>query len=133
MKLKVDGSGVLNRIRRAMEVIVDRDGKMAAERLLEAIVENTPVKTGYARSRWTLQPADAYALKYTVGYSAGPFFKEARWVLSNDAPYIIYLNQGSSKQAPPFFIEMTIQSQGFKLNSTISGPGVPRPKDWTKS
>lgn len=118
IKLKVDGSGMFNKISRALTKLVDVDGQIAVERLKDAIVLNTPIRTGYARSRWTLAPTTEYKMQYTVSYS-GVFFREAKFTISNDAPYIARLNQGSSRQAPAFFIESTIMSQGFKINSTV--------------
>ena len=47
----------------------------------------TPKDTGFATSRWVISG----------------MFPEFR--VTNDASYIEYLNQGSSKQAPSFFIE----------------------------
>ena len=70
----------------------DLDAKLRfANNLLRRI---TPVDTGFARSRWK--------------YSSNLFLPGG--VLENDAPYIIYLNQGSSKQAPAFFIERALQA-----------------------
>jgi hypothetical protein len=117
IKLRVDGSKFTDKIKRAVESIVDVSGRMAAERLLSAVVANTPVDTGYARSRWTLQKPDAYTVRYSV--STPGLFTEFKFVLSNDAPYIVYLNRGSSKQAPAYFIESTIMSQGFRLTSAV--------------
>lgn len=117
IKLKVDGSGMFKKIGRALESLVDVRGQLAAERLHAAMVLNTPIKTGYARSRWTIRQTDAYTVKYT--FSKPGLFGEFNYTISNDAPYIIYLNAGSSKQAPAFFIESTILSQGFRINSAV--------------
>jgi len=47
----------------------------------------TPKDTGFASSRWRI-----------TGYFP-------RYRLENDADYIEHLNEGSSKQAPAFFVE----------------------------
>jgi hypothetical protein len=59
----------------------------------------TPVRTGYARSRW----------KYSFEEDS-----EGNVVgnIDNDAPYIGRLNQGSSQQAPKFFIEQVLIAIG---------------------
>lgn len=120
IKLNVDGSGLVNKIKRALESVVDTEGTLAANRLMSALISNTPIKTGYARSRWTLQEVSTYTVKYEAQYKQGAFFREFKISLSNDAPYIIYLNQGSSKQAPAYFIEATILSQGFRINTAVA-------------
>lgn len=70
----------LDGVNRAMSLDVYR-------RLWEA----TPVRTGYARSRWDLdwQPAGG-------GH------------ITNDTDYLIYLNAGSSQQAPSGFIQKAV-------------------------
>ena len=55
--------------------------------MLAMLKAATPKDTGFATSRWKISG----------------LFPEYR--VENDASYIEYLNQGSSKQAPSFFIE----------------------------
>jgi hypothetical protein len=119
IKLKVDGTGLFTRIRKTLENAVDVTGRLAASRLLNAIVLNTPIRTGYARSRWTIDYRKSYTVKYDVS-NPSLLFSEFKYTISNDAPYIIYLNRGSSRQAPAFFIEATILSQGFKINNAVT-------------
>ena len=56
---------------------------------LEALKEATPVDTGHDRDGWT---------------STGNFIK-------NEVDYISILNQGTSDQAPKYFIEKTVLAQ----------------------
>ena len=56
--------------------------------LYRRLWEATPVRTGYARSRWTLE-----------------FEDDGRMELTNDTDYLIYLNNGTSEQAPAGFIQ----------------------------
>src|SRR5210317_331169 len=63
--------------------------KKETYRMKDAIVFKTPIDTGAAKASWTVIPG---SFKYTV---------------SSDSPYMDKLNSGSSKQAPPFFIEST--------------------------
>lgn len=53
-----------------------------AENVFADVVDLTPVRSGYAQSRWTIN-------KIAEGYS-----------IENDCDYIVYLDQGSSEQAP---------------------------------
>ncbi len=61
------------------------------------LVAETPVDTGYARSRWKTA-------------EVGEVF-----VTTNDAPYIEHLNAGSSKQAPAHFVEQVALKYGTPL------------------
>ena len=58
--------------------------------LHEGLWTATPVRTGYARSRWTTR------------------WRNGRGSITNDTPYLIYLNAGSSEQAPSGFIQAEI-------------------------
>lgn len=90
----------------------------------------TPVDTGWARSNWiasTGAPALAAvgtratvdlgsqqaALAKIFGYklSDGPAF------VTNNVPYILHLNEGSSKQAPRAFVQRAI----LRAVKTVSG------------
>jgi len=55
--------------------------------MLVMLEASTPVLTGYAQSRWKID-------------GSYPRFR-----VLNDAAYIEYLNRGTSKQAPAFFVE----------------------------
>ena len=115
MKISVDFSRMRSKLVRVVESAADFSGKMAAERLMQAMILATPIKTGYARSQWTYERRPNPALSRRVSTSTAFGINEARYTISNYAPYIIYLNRGSSKQAPAFFVEKTILEQGFKL------------------
>jgi hypothetical protein len=74
---------------------------------------NTPIDTGYARSRWQRATEEAFKVSFSFSNPLLVRFTEVRNVIINDAPYIQYLNEGWSKQAPPRYIEQTILQQGF--------------------
>ena len=60
--------------------------------------EATPVDTGRARDGWSINAND----------------------IENNVEYIDRLNEGSSKQAPPYFIEKTVLSQpGVRPNGIV--------------
>lgn len=103
------------KLRAAVEEVADYSGEMAAKRLMQALILATPIKTGYARSQWTFERKPNPPLSKSVSTSSMFGLRESNFQVSNYAPYIIYLNQGSSRQAPAFFIEQTILEQGFKL------------------
>jgi len=77
--------------------------------MLVMLEASTPILTGYARSRWKI---DGLYPRFRV---------------VNDASYIEYLNRGSSKQAPSFFIESIALRYGKPVGSIAtvmpSNPG----------
>jgi hypothetical protein len=69
------------------------------EELLERLRRATPVDTGRARDSWRIDEEG----------------------IVNDVPYINELNQGSSTQAPKYFIESTVLSTSdISLNGIIA-------------
>lgn len=77
-----------------MEEIADDDIDSKMDAATKLLREVTPVDTGFARSRWTNRK--------NVLLPGG--------VIENDAPYILFLNQGTSRQAPAFFIERVLRT-----------------------
>lgn len=63
-------------------------------RLFTAIVEATPVDTGQARASWRISKTQE-----------GEIFK---WRIVNGVPYIIFLEYGSSKQAPQGMVRINL-------------------------
>jgi len=93
----------INETFRSVTAQFTRIEKRRYERNVSAMIAEleaaTPVDTGFAASRWE---------------SKG-FFPSMR--VENDASYIERLNQGSSKQAPAFFVERIALRFGKPLGS----------------
>ena len=68
--------------------------EQSTDLMLADLIIETPIDTGRARSGW-------YKTKTTDGFK-----------IRNDVDYIEHLNNGSSKQAPEFFIESTVMKYG---------------------
>jgi hypothetical protein len=114
IKFEVKGMAKLEqRIQNELNKKVNADVKLRLGKLYEAIVENTPIDTGYARSRWTYYEEDVIRISFSFKNPLFIKLTDTRWVFSNDASYIQYLNEGWSKQAPPRYIEQTILQQGM--------------------
>tara|TARA_R110000737_G_scaffold47134_4_gene67060 strand:+ start:19009 stop:19416 length:408 start_codon:yes stop_codon:yes gene_type:complete len=94
----------------------------------------TPVKTGWARANWiarigspgtepvgdpesvgSAKGAQNAALGSVLSYKlvSGPVF------ISNNVPYILRLNEGSSQQAPAGFVQRAIQLAVTQLQSKL--------------
>lgn len=106
------------------------------------LIERTPVDTGWARANWVpsigtpfegnadeldevarraaapaqgarQQTSTAALLTYQI--ERGPVF------ISNNVPYIVFLNEGTSDQAPAGFVQAAIQQGIMSLNGTVIG------------
>ncbi len=71
------------------------------EKILSEIKEETPIDTGLARRSWEIRS------------------KGLVTEIVNTTDYIQYLNQGSSKQAPKYFIEKVALKYGQPLGSIV--------------
>jgi hypothetical protein len=68
--------------------------KESCNSFVMALAANTPVDTGHAAAGWEIK-ADGKNI-----------------LVTNDVPYIDFLNQGTSKQAPAYFVEKTALNFG---------------------
>jgi hypothetical protein len=75
-----------------------KEFKLKLENLLKDLKDATPVLTGKARDSWALD-----------------FSGKTTAIVSNSQDYIEILNQGSSQQAPRYFIERVLLDNGFKV------------------
>lgn len=96
-------------------------GKVVQEAALaldQALVLSTPVKTGRARSNWIVSITTA-SDQILEAKSAQAAINHGKAVIkthtpgkaihiTNNLPYIVALNQGSSAQAPAMFVERAI-------------------------
>lgn len=81
-----------------------------------ALVMNTPVDTGRARSNWIASlNAPSVAMvepgqKPDTGAAVSSFKVTDTAYIANNLPYIRRLNEGHSKQRPAGFVEKAVQS-----------------------
>ncbi len=94
-------SNTFNDLKKELEKEQIKKEKIVAKRLLENLIQNTPIDTGLARASWSLE-------KTVEGFK-----------LENSVDYIEHLNQGSSKQAPKYFIEKTAIEYGTPLGQIV--------------
>ncbi len=121
----------IRRVEDELNRFVEKVMRRLVFRVYQALEVSTPVDTGFARSKWTPttgapesslsdRPRDesvaraqaaallaqnkATAAALASGYtlSMGPIF------IVNGAKYLVYLNQGTSAQAPAMFVEQAI-------------------------
>lgn len=121
----------VGRIGREMDEAVETVVRRIELRLMQVLPSVTPVQFGFARSGWTpstgspvttfpVRPSDDGAVKAiakrksaenraqavllanTYKLSMGPLY------ITNPVPYVVFLNLGSSSQAPKNFIERGI-------------------------
>lgn len=112
-----------------------------ASNITAELIETTPVDTGWARANWipqlgvplledltgiapTSAEVAAAAGQQAAGQAeiAGYTIEVGAIFISNNVPYILILNDGSSTQAPPMFIEMAIERGIVAVGNTASSP-----------
>lgn len=76
---------------------------VAANAALAELVAATPVDTGEAAESWSFS-----------------FEGNQRVVLQNNAAHIVFLNTGSSEQAPSYFIETIILKYGKPIGPIVT-------------
>lgn len=104
-----------NRINIERENTTKRQFNSKVIRIFNDIKVNTPILTGRARNSWnvSLNPnSNIDTKKGETAFNPITVLSSAKVdntiYLSNGVPYIQYLNNGSSKQAPKRFIEKAI-------------------------
>lgn len=131
-----------DRLPRQIKIAAANAAIEASKRLLERLWADTPVDTSKALSNWLvgIGKASQYSRMAYVegfaGYTANASTAAARVVafaalerkkpgqvihITNNVNYINKLNAGSSKQAPPMFIESAVfavrySMRGYRLN-----------------
>lgn len=79
-----------------MKLVVNEASATILQEAFRKIVSRTPVASGFARSRWQID-----VQKNSEGYFEGE--------ITNDAPYIVFLEMGSSDQAPNGMVQITLE------------------------
>ena len=95
--------------------VVTLHKKIALE-ALSRIVAKTPVDTGRARGNWQTtinsSPSEELFLTDPVGNGAQALQILGAYqavIIANNVPYIIFLEQGSSQQAPSGMVMLTVE------------------------
>lgn len=87
---------------RKIEVLSKSKLSSTAAILVEDLIAHTPVDTGKARASWSIQPKT-----------------DSTFSIVNDVPYIGFLNEGSSTQAPAHFIERISMKYGKPIGTIV--------------
>lgn len=96
-KIKVDFDAILSKTKKE----VGEQLRELAPKVLSDLVDSTPIDTGEARAGWKVTQTSPTSFEAT-----------------NDVEHIVFLNAGSSQQAPSYFIEQTAMKYG-KPNGPI--------------
>lgn len=85
--------------------LTEEEALKTVNKMKSELVRETPIDTGLARASWNVERQDK------------------NFNLENTAEYIEYLNQGSSKQAPAYFIETVALKYGKPLGTIVETKG----------
>jgi hypothetical protein len=102
--------------------------ELAAEILAELIAA-TPIDTGHATVNWVVSVGTPHMIEVSNGAAQQAGMRELlRYDLedgviyiSNNAPYISDLNNGSSQQAPPLFVEACVDRAYARVQAKYEG------------
>lgn len=128
--------GRLNRIVNRLNVGLRRVVAEVATQIAEELVPGTPVDTGFARANWRpslnapaivpvsqLDPTGAATIAKIV--TVGQRWKPGDTLfITNNAPYIAALNNGSSPQALPGFVEDAVETGTLVAFESFERRGV---------
>ena len=102
MKIKISGcKATLKEVRVKSEAARQLIVNLKSQALEKELIAVTPIDTGVAKAGWRRE-------KTPLGYD-----------IKNDVPYVQRLNQGSSKQAPRYFIEQTALKYGTPKGAIV--------------
>lgn len=114
------------RMRERGKVLEERSGKLLGDTLVgiaEGVIPHTPIDEGRARRNWQANksapmttyldapaaPADGEREAIALARQVASKLKSGDAAhLTNNAPYIVKLNTGSSTQAPSMFVQMEV-------------------------
>lgn len=88
-------------IEKKLNVLRDSSLQSVAPKMLEDLINSTPIDTGKARSSWNLIKEDG------------------KYKFVNSVEYIAELNNGSSKQAPRHFVEHVAMKYGKPIGTIV--------------
>lgn len=98
ISLKIKGvSSEFKKLREELRKEEEKKLQKVCEQAIAELRDKTPVDTGFAKSQWKLAKAKS---------------KTPEFEIHNETPYIDFLNLGSSKQAPKYFVEKTMLKYG---------------------
>lgn len=101
--------------------------------LMSAVVMDTPVDTGRARGNWypsinvpsdakddsTVDPSGGGVVANIMGTASRANMGDAVW-LSNNLPYILRLENGSSKQSPQGMVDKNIEAAALRYGGVVA-------------
>lgn len=108
MTFKISIKNALAELAKVKAKVDERRAEVISSKVKAMFIEMknaTPIDTGNARDSWTLTETGGKQKPYRV---------------SNSAPYIEHLNAGSSKQAPPFFIDKIALKYGKPVGAVVT-------------
>lgn len=119
--------------------VVDREAARALTEasldFVQGVAQATPILTGQAQANWLVNIGGPFPYYRANEYANDGWRDSLDWArqalkglrsdmpvhITNNVPYIVQLNRGTSKQAPALFVQTTLLAvqyrlKGFKIN-----------------
>lgn len=127
------------RIAKELKGLLERAVKVVTTETTATLIETTPVDTGWARANWIpaigrpdsrdlsgIEPTTSLALTQRTSQQASVIaiasyqLQQGNAYISNGVPYIADLNNGTSRQAPRAFVQMSIAKSVEKSKAKLN-------------
>ena len=96
----------------ALTDILEEETTEYLDELYSTIVSLTPVDTGHAKRNWVKNFDNLSFGEATIGISTS----SGTEVISNEVPYVIFLEEGHSSQAPSGIVNVALDIVQFPTN-----------------
>jgi uncharacterized protein CbrC (UPF0167 family) len=101
----------------------------AAVEVVRDVASSTPIRTGQAQANWLTAIGKQFSYYIANAGANNAWYDSMQWAqnalqtvkyndvihITNNVPYIVKLNQGSSTQAPALFVQMAVLRATYRL------------------
>lgn len=101
----------------------------AAIDVVSSVAQQTPIKSGQAQANWLTAIGKQFSYYIANAEDNSGWYDSVEWArnalktvkyndvihITNNVPYIVKLNQGTSAQAPALFVQMAVLQASYHL------------------
>jgi uncharacterized protein CbrC (UPF0167 family) len=123
------GNHMKKHVARKMESEVARFISDAAVDVVTEVAQATPIRTGQAQSNWLTAVGKKFPYYQANEGDNSGWYDSVEWAknalktvkyndvihITNNVPYIVKLNRGTSAQAPALFVQLSVLKASYSL------------------